>query len=669
MLLLAPVPLSAKPVKAPHVSVELVAESASLKPGTETWIGLAYTLEPGWHVYWRNPGDSGVPPTITWTLPEGFSAGEIQWPRPDRIQEGPLVSFGYHGTVMLMVPLSIPASYRPGSRVEIRAATSWLVCKDTCIPGKADLLLTLGEARGDHASGFTRTRKLLPSAMPAGWLVTVSAQEKTVVLSFSNTGGALRAPAFFFPLNVNEIDNAAPQALAWGPGGAHLSLVKSDQLANLPASLDGVLVSGSQSWTLHLPLGGGAPVTAGPKVLALWWALVLAFVGGTILNLMPCVFPVLSIKVLGFVRESIHRPHEVKIHGLLYGAGVIVSFWVLASGLYVLKAGGEHLGWGFQLQSPMVIIVLATVLFLIALNLLGVFEAGTSVMRTAGSISWGEGRPAAFFTGVLAVFLATPCTAPFMGTALGFAATQPIHSGFLVFTALAMGMAAPYVALSFAPHLGRLLPRPGRWMETFKHVMAFPLLATVIWLLWVLGLQAGLIAVIHGLASMLAAGFAGWLYGRWHTGFMRGIAGAIIGIACIAAVLGVRDIASAHAAGRDSMWEHWTPARLERALATGKPVFVDFTAAWCLTCKVNEAVALGTTDVQEAFRKHGVVLLQADWTNPDREIEKALAAFGRDGVPLYILYPGGRSAAPIILPQLLTPRAVLNALDGLGGSS
>jgi len=578
------------------------------------------------------------------------------------------VSFGYHGTVLLMAPLKVPASYRPGSPVFIRAATSWLVCKDTCIPGKAEVELTLGEGHTGRAPLFARTRKLLPAPMPAAWRVAVSAQEKTLTLSFSNAGTILRAPAFFYPLNVNEIDNAAPQALAWGPGGAHLALAKSDQLAKLPASLEGVLVADQKAWELHLPLAGSPPATAGPKVLALWWALVLAFAGGMILNLMPCVFPVLSIKVLGFVRESMHHPHEVRIHGLLYGAGVIVSFWVLATALYVLKAGGEHLGWGFQLQSPVVIIVLATVLFLIALNLLGVFEAGTSVMRTAGSISWGEGRPAAFFTGVLAVFLATPCTAPFMGTALGFAATQPIHSGFLVFTALAMGMAAPYVALSFAPHLGRLLPRPGRWMETFKHVMAFPLLATVIWLLWVLGLQAGLVAVINALGAMLAAGFAGGLYGRWHTGVMRGIAGAIIGVACIAAIIGVRDLASIKASGRDDIWERWSPARLDRALATGKPVFVDFTAAWCLTCKVNEAVALGTDDVRKAFKERGVVMLQADWTNPDREIEKALADFGRDGVPLYILYPGGRSAAPVILPQILTPRAVLNALESLGGS-
>lgn len=684
-------PAQAAPVRAPHIAVELAAESGVLTPGAETWIGVIFTMEPDWHVYWKNPGDSGVPPSITWILPDGFTAGELHWPRPERIKEGPLVSYGYRGSLLLMAPLKVPATYRPGSRFILKAATTWLVCKDTCIPGKVDLVLELNGAHGSQAALFKRTRALFPNPIPAAWLVSADAQEKALVLSFSSTGETLKAPAEFFPANPSQIDNAAVQALAWGPGGARLALAKSDQLTQLPATLEGVLVAGARAWDVNVPLrggtgGSGAASAAG---LAMWWALVLAFTGGMILNLMPCVFPVLSIKVLGFVRESTHHPHEVRVHGLLYGAGVVVSFWALAGALFVLKAGGESLGWGFQLQSPMVIIVLSTVLFLIGLNLFGVFEAGMSVMRTAGAIriggapggverrhsteeggagnTWGEGRTAAFFTGVLAVFLATPCTAPFMGTALGYAATQPVHSGFLVFTALALGMAAPYVALSFVPRLGRLLPRPGRWMETFKHLMAFPLMATVIWLLWVLGLQLGLVAVIHALATMLAVGFAGWLYGRWHTGVMRMVAGAIIGMACIAAVIGVRDIGAARTANADGDWERWSQARLDRALSAGKPVFVDFTAAWCLTCKVNEAVALNTADVRAAFKKRGVVLLKADWTNSDREIERALTEFGRNGVPLYVLYPGGRSAPPRLLPQILTPRAVLDELGKLGG--
>jgi thiol:disulfide interchange protein DsbD len=668
-MLLAAAPTTAAPAKAPHMTVDLIAEASSWRNGQDLAVGVLLTPERGWHVYWKNAGDSGTAPVLTWRLPAGWRAGDIAWPAPQRITEGPLVSFGYTGPVLLIVHLTPPADDRAAGPRDIAVAASWLVCKDTCVPGKADLVLALPAGTGKpgpHASLFARTRTLVPAPLPASWMVTAAPTEKTLVISFSGTGTTLRSPVAFFPANPNEIENAAPQALAWGAGGAHLALLKSDQLTKLPASLDGVLVAGTRAWELRLPLAGDPP-TATAAGLALWWALVLAFTGGMILNLMPCVFPVLSIKVLGFVRESMHHPHEVKVHGLLYGAGVIASFWALSGALFILKAGGEHLGWGFQLQSPMVIIILAAVLFLIGLNLFGVFETGTSVMRTAGSFSWGEGRAAAFFTGVLAVFLATPCTAPFMGTALGYAATQPIHSGFLVFTALGLGMAAPYVALSFAPHLGRLLPRPGRWMETFKHAMAFPLMATVIWLLWVLGLQSGLVAVIQALATMLAVAFAGWLYGRWHTGIMRGVAGAIIGVACIAAVIAVRDIATAKASDRDNSWERWSAARQERALSSGKPVFVDFTAAWCLTCKVNEVVALGTVDVRKAFKEHGVVMLQADWTNPDREIEKALAEFGRNGVPLYVLYPGGRSVPPVLLPQILTPRSVLNELEKLGG--
>jgi thiol:disulfide interchange protein DsbD len=455
-----------------------------------------------------------------------------------------------------------------------------------------------------------------------------------------------------------------------------IELALSDRVTSLPAVLEGVLRAGDRAWAIRAPVSGAAGPTpsggaatgdAAPQGAGGFrWALLLAFAGGVILNLMPCVFPVLSIKILGFVRESETRPREVRVHGLLYGAGVILSFQALAGALYVLKAGGERLGWGFQLQSPAVIFLLIAVLFLVALNLLGVFEAGLSVARAAGSVRWGEGRLAAFGTGVLAVFLATPCTAPFMGTALGYAAVQPAHIGLGVFTALAVGMAAPYVLLSFVPHLGARLPGPGRWMETFRQAMAFPLLATVIWLLWVLGLQAGMAVLAAALAGLLVMAFAGWIFGRWRSGTTKAVAGALIAGAIAGVLVAARGAApTAGGGGAAGEWAPWSEARVAEARAAGRPVFVDFTAAWCLTCKVNEAVALNTADVRAALAAKRVVTLKADWTNPDPAIEAALASFGRNGVPLYVLYPADPAAPPRILPQILATSLVVAELNRL----
>ena len=655
-----------------HLKAELLVEAGTLAPGGTTWIGVRLIPDRGWHVYWTNPGDSGTPPVISWKLPKGFTVGEVRWPRPERIPEGPLVSFGYTGPVLLMAPLMMPRDLSAGATVALAASARWLVCHEICIPGRAELSLSLvaGPGRAGASAGtFARARGALPAPSPSGWQASAAVDDKAIVLDL--VGADVRVPAYFFPLRENLLDNAAAQVLRRGKDGARLTLPLSDQAKSVSGPLDGILVEGDRAWALSVPVGGGrADVKATAAGLAetpaFLWALAFAFLGGMILNLMPCVFPILSIKVLGFVRESGHHPHEVRIHGLLYGTGVVVSFWALAGTLLVLKSGGERLGWGFQLQSPVVIFLLAATLFLVALNLLGVFEAGTTVARHAGAVKWGEGRIAAFSTGVLATFLATPCTAPFMGTAVGYAAVQPAAVGLGIFTALGLGMAAPYVALSFVPGLGRLLPRPGRWMETFKQVMAFPLIATVIWMLWVLGLQAGLGAVTASLGCLLALGIAGWLYGRWHTGKMRAVAGALIALALAAVLAWLRHADPSAGERASGVWQPWSPARVERETAAGHPVLVDFTAAWCLTCKVNEAVALDRAEVRTALARRGVVMLLADWPNPDPVIERALAGFGRNGVPLYVLYSGRRGEAPRLLPQILTPKLILDELTRLG---
>ncbi len=667
-------PAVAAAVKAPHVTADLIVESATVKPGSDAWIALRLVLENHWHVYWRNPGDSGLPVSVAWTVPEGYAAGDLVWPAPERLAEGPLVSYGHSGTVVLMAPLRVPADATPGSPVTIRATAKWLVCRDTCIPGSADVTATVRVGAGGPGASapvFAAARKRAPAPMPGTWHATAVAAGRT--LSLVLAGADPRGDVFFFPVLSDLIDHAAPQTLIRGKDGLQLDLALSDRAAFVPPVVEGVLRAGDRTWILAVSGSGGtagpaqtgkAPAGAGGGIGGFLWAALLAFMGGMILNLMPCVFPVLSIKILGFVRESEAHPKEVRLHGLLYGAGVVVSFWALAAALYALKAGGERLGWGFQLQSPTVIFLLIATLFFLSLNLFGVFEAGTTLARAAGSARWGEGRSAAFFTGVLATFLATPCTAPFMGTAVGYAAVQPAHVGFGVFTALALGMAAPYVLLSYVPHAGAWLPRPGRWMETFKQVMAFPLLATVIWLLWVLGLQAGLKIVVVALGSLLLIALAGWLYGRWRSGTMRAVAGALVAAALGLALAAMRG-AMPDTAGAPGEWKPWSEVAVAQSRAAGRPAFVDFTAAWCLTCKVNEAVALQTDDVRKAFAARGVDKYRADWTNPDPAIERALASFGRNGVPLYVLYPADLSEAPRILPQILTPGMVLAELDRL----
>ena len=673
--ILAACPVLAAPVRAPHVTLELVSEQDAVKPGQPVWVGVRLQMEPGWRIYWRNPGETGTPTAINWKLPRGYAVEEVLWPLPERISEESIVTYEYSGTVLLMARIIPPAS-PVASPLRLGAAVSWLACKDMCVQGKAELSLALpagGGEPGVNAGLFSRNRARVPGPVPSGWQVSSSVRDGKIALTFSGTGSLLRRPVGFIPIVPGQVNYGAPQVFAGEPAGWTLVLAKSDELKHFPDFIWGVVTSGSGAWEVSVPLNRAGPagssrpgpVNPGTPGVGLWWAFVLAFIGGMILNLMPCVFPILSIKVLGFVRESSHKPQEVRLHGLLYGLGVIVSFWVLALLLILLRAGGQHLGWGFQLQSPTVILLMAVIMFLLALNLLGVFEAGTSIARTTGKFRWTEGRTGAFFTGILATFLATPCTGPFMGTAVGFAATQPAIDGLLVFTGLGLGMAIPYVALSFAPRFSDVLPKPGRWMESFKQLMAFPLLGTVIWLLWVLGLQAGLNAVIGGLGCLLVAGVAGWLYGRWHTGVMRIVAGVLIAGGVVLATRGIRDSAPMGTPDVGAGWQEYSRARLAQLLEKGQPVFVDFTAAWCLTCKVNEMGALGTGSVREAFLRHKVVLLKADWTNPNPDIETALAEFGRNGVPLYLLYPGGKGNPPRVLPQILTPQKILAELESL----
>jgi thiol:disulfide interchange protein DsbD len=643
----------------------------------------------GWHTYWKNPADSGLPTRMAWRLPEGFRAGPLQWPLPRRIAAPPLMSYGYEGEVLLPVEITPPPALSPGSEVRLTGRVDWLECQEACIPGRAELELVLpvrAEAPRPApatATLFRATRGLLP--VPArGWDLKAAAAPGVLALSFR----APQAPAgaYFFSDKPLVVEYPSPQTLRRVSGGHRLDITRA---ANGPAlsHLTGVLlVEGGAAplavevdvpvSPLAAPPGAGMVVPAAGRGLAL--VLALAFLGGLVLNLMPCVLPVLSLKVMGFVQQSGRDAQRAWRHGVAFTAGVLLSFWLLAGLMLVLRAGGKSVGWGFQLQSPTFVAFLAALFFVLGLNLFGVFPLGESLIAAANLNRERTGLVSSFGSGALATVVATPCTAPFMGSALGYGLTQPGVVSLLVFTALALGMAAPYLVLSLNPRLVRLVPRRGAWMEGFQQFLGFLLMATVVALLWLLGREAGVQAMTRVLAGLLALGLAAWLYGRAPApGFdararLLAPAAAALFLA-LGLILGVRPAEGGGGLGRGESgglaWEAYTPETLASVRAQGRPVFIDFTAAWCLTCQVNERVALASTEVQDRFRREGVVPLRADWTRNDGDITVALASYGRQGVPLYVLYPRDPGRPPRVLPEVITPGIVLAALDDALGDT
>jgi thiol:disulfide interchange protein DsbD len=580
----------AAPVRTDQVEAQLVAEREALVPGEPIAVALRLQAIPGWHTYWRNPGDSGEPTRIEWRLPDGFSAGDIEWPVPQRIPVGPLMNYGYKGEVLLLNRVVVPGSLDEKT-VTLRARAYWLVCEVQCLQQDAELSLTLPVARsaGAHPEWGKRiaaARDALPVPAPAEWKLGARAEEGGTSLAITPPSGVELKEAFFLPFDEGKIEPAAPQLLAREGGGYSLGLRAAAQPVGSFERVKGLLVSPERAYTIDVP------IMARFADLGLAVALAFALAGGLLLNLMPCVLPVLSIKVLGFADARLRD-------ALLYSLGVLVSFWLLAAALLGLRALGSQLGWGFQLQSPVAVALLAAFFLVLALNLSGLLEL---------RLSFAGGPSGHFWSGVLAVVVASPCTAPFMGAALGYAVFESGWRAFAVFTALGLGMALPYAALAAAPGWRRYLPKPGPWMPRLKQWLAVPLYATVLWLAWVLVQQV------------------------------------------------------TPSSPNDAHWEDYSSQKVAALTAAGKPVFIDFTAAWCVTCQVNERVVLAREDVLAAFRSRGVTLVRADWTRRDPEIARALTELGRSGVPAYVLYKPGR--APILLPELLTPERVRAALDG-----
>ena len=679
LVLIAPSAAMTAPARPAHVAAVLVADHTAITPGGVIEVALRQKIEAGWHTYWRNPGDSGQATTLDWTLPIGWRAGDIVWPAPQQLKIGPLMDYGYTGEVLLPVTMTAPADARPGQTVTLKAHAAFLVCKDVCVPEDADLSLDLpvvAAAPPDDVHWGPRIAATLNAAPHASPALKASMTLDAGVLKLSVAGaplkGANMAGAYFYPYDGEAIDAAAPQAIERGPDGLTLSLAPGSafKAATPPASLTGVLSIGDQDYEVTAAKGPPPPGASGlgppPSQAAaaglgqLAAAMGLAFVGGLILNLMPCVFPVLAMKTAALAGHA-HEPRAARVQGLAYLAGVVATFLGLATTLIAARAAGEAVGWGFQLQSPPVLAGLALVMLLVAFNLSGLFEAGLSLQAAAGQVEAKSrgGAAGAFVTGVLAVAVAAPCTAPFMGPAIGFALTQGAPIAIGVFLALALGMAAPFVILAFAPRLLALMPRPGAWMEGLKKALAFPMYATAAWLAWVYAQSAGTGRLANLFAAAVLTGLAAWLYGAGQRARISGRRAApALAAAGLAIMLALGVAFWPPAASLKP--EPFSPDRLAELRAEHKPVFVDFTAAWCVTCQVNDRVALSGSEAADAFAAAGVVYLQADWTDRNATIEQTLAEHGRAGVPLYLMYPAS-GAEPEVLPQILTEGIVADA--------
>ncbi|MGQ0578496.1 MAG: protein-disulfide reductase DsbD family protein [Betaproteobacteria bacterium] len=683
-------PVAAEPVQRPHIEAELIAEKTSLYAGEPVTVALRLKMEKRWHTYWKNPGDSGLPTKITWTLPEGFSSGPIQWPAPRRINVGPLTNFGYEGEIFLLTDIQVPAGLADGSAVPITAKAEWLVCEEICIPGDATFSFMLPvsneQANADPkwAKPIERAREQSPRRLE-GWNLDAYLRGDDLVLRLSNgqAGVARIHNLTLFPDQDGWIENASPQRMIRTAGGYELRVASAAAIGSKSGPLTGLIVAepglakGVTAATVEVRVESAAqlaeeileqPAVSPFADLGLLAALGLAFLGGVILNLMPCVFPVVAIKVLSFVEQSRGHPARLRAHGLAFAAGVLVSFWVVAGILLALRAQGAALGWGYQLQSPPVVAALSLLFFVLALNLSGLFHVGMSLVSLAGKFRLRNDYADSALSGLLATVVATPCTAPFMGAALGFAFTQPAIEAMPVFSALALGMSSPYLLLCFWPTLVRRIPRPGRWMETLRQLLAFPLYLTVVWLAWVLGKQAGVDAVARLLAGLTLVAAALWMVGRWGVSSEPGKRAATIA----ALVLAVAGCVFAWPGGKTSEavaeeltgpWKRWTPDVLASARAEGRAVFVDFTAAWCVTCQVNKRLVLESDALHARFEERKVVRLRADWTSRDGQITTALRELGRIGVPVYAIYAAGGRGAPILLPELLTQERVLRAID------
>ena len=695
LLLLALLPCVARAqaqatVTTERVRAELIAHAPDgVAAGRTVWVGLQLAHQPEWHTYWKNPGDSGLPTQLQWTLPAGVQAGEIAWPVPKKIPIGTLANYGYEGTVLLPVPLSIGPEFKPsllGATLDLRLKASWLICRKECIPEEGEFALRIPAAGSTalHGAAFEASFQAQPQPLAGAAQAVIEGD----VLRFSVPGlpAAWRGqPLEFYPETGEVIQTAADVVQGWEGGSWVARVPLSAQRSQSPGTMPVVLAREGRGFRSEARVQGAWPAIAAPATVSpalqealrnnaagpaaggpgigLVAALLGALLGGLILNLMPCVFPVLAIKMVGFAAQGGQAARH-RVAGVAYTAGVVLSFLLLGGLMLGLRAAGEQLGWGFQLQSPLVVAALAGLFTLIALNLAGVFEFGSVLPSAVASLQARHPVTDSFLSGVLAVAIASPCTAPFMGASLGLAVTLPPVQALLVFAALGLGMAAPYLLASWLPAVARWLPRPGAWMDTFRKAMAFPMFATVAWLVWVLGQQSGINGAGALLALLVALSMLAWalsLQGR-----SRVVVGAIAagGLAMLGWSAGSHltqapPVAALATATPDG-WQPWSAERTAQLVAEGRPVFVDFTAAWCVTCQYNKQTTLADDTLLAEFKARNVALLRADWTRRDPAITAALDQLGRSGVPVYVVHRPG--SAPVVLSEVLSVAEVRSAL-------
>jgi len=659
------------------VEASLLADTSAVVPGKPFRLGLLLRMAPGWHTYWENPGDSGLATTFDPQLPDGFTAGPIVWPLPKRLVEpGDIQVYAYKGEVLLVRTITPPAAIS-APEITIAAKSSWLVCEAICIPGKAEVQLTLpvaASAEPANADLFAQFAALAPSGeqppLDLSWTPTPTGWN----LGLRNATGASRADFYPFADDKHSVGHTAPRELVDGTADLAIPVAGSAPVRGVV-----VLENGQpRGWIVQSEAAVKPTATPAAKS-GLWTYLLFGFLGGFILNLMPCVLPVISLKIFGFMRQAGDSRADILKHGFAFAAGIFFWFLGLAAVIIALKAAGNEVTWAFQFQNPWFNFAIGAVVFVFALNLFGVFEIVLPGRASQGIAEAGShgGLTGSFAQGVLATLLATPCTAPFLGTALGFAFSQTSVVIAAMFASIAAGMAFPYLLLSAQPGWMKFLPKPGAWMERLKQFMGFPLLATLLWLLYVIGQQRGTDAVIWASAAYLFLGLAAWLYGaflgplssgRAKTLATAGIAlSLLLGLGYFAGNLFARAAAAlpekSSTTPTDGIpWVPYSEAELQRLLGEGKSVFLDFTADWCITCKFNMRTAIDTKAVRAAFEKLGIVPMLADWTNSNPEITKKLAQFDRVGVPFYLFYPPGQQDNPVILPELLTEQVVLRAI-------
>jgi thiol:disulfide interchange protein/DsbC/DsbD-like thiol-disulfide interchange protein len=691
-----------------NTRARLVADVESVVPGTTFTAGIVLTMAPGWHTYWENPGESGLATSITWTVPEGVVPGEISWPLPEKtIESGDVLTYGYSGETMLMVPITVSHSVAPGSTLHLKARVEWLECEKTCVPGAAVVELMLPVSGASPRPANQKLFATYQQRVPQRWT-----EEGGIPLDVGRSGDTLRI-TLTSDLRLRDL---YPEPLeGYIVGRPRVAQTGGSIVVNIPLTISdssraatrfrGVLVFDAPQKvygvSLEIPISRRHGRAGEGGLLdrkfetgqtessrsSLFLYLFFAVVGGLILNIMPCVLPVIALKVFGLVRMAGDRPAQVKRLGWFFSLGILASFLLLALIVILLQIAGQQVGWGFQFQEPLFVIAMSAIVFAFGLSLFGVYEIrvpGTAISEVGILLSrqsgTGKGYAGSFWEGVFATVLATPCTAPFLGSALGFAFSQSWWTILLIFTAVAFGMALPYLILTMEPGWMKYLPKPGAWMETAKQFMGFLMMATLLWLLYVLGKQLGIEGVIWTCAFLLCLGVSCWLVGRFATLTATRTQSLITWAAAVLIAAGgywlflenVLDVrhalagppSSSGVAGEGGVqWQPFSVSTLEAKLQEGEPVFLDFTAEWCLTCKVNERTVLNDGEVVSKLRTEGLVAMKADWTNRNPEITRLLQKFGRSGVPLYVLFPAGRPSQPIVLPEVITPRIVIEAID------